>query len=316
MLKWCMADQKARPVGPRDIYVQRVNAVMDFVEANLADDLQLERLAEVAQFSPYHFHRIFSATTGETLGNFIKRVRLEHSIVLLSRHPGWPVTQVAHECGFSSSSSFARSFGERYGTPPSKWRTLSEPHPLTPRKVSPGPNCSISAVGERWEICFDGGKTSSVRVVQLASCEVGYVRHVGPFAADPQVFSELFGQLYTWASPMGYVSDSARVLAVYHDSPKLTAEAKLRVSACIEVPANAKPSGTVGRMSITGGRYAVGSFVLGANDYEAAWNAIWGAWLPASGYQPADGLVFERFVNPAETANCMDVEICIPVQAM
>ena len=48
-------------------YEQRVNRVIDHVRAHLAEELSLDRLARVAAFSPFHFHRIFRAITGETL---------------------------------------------------------------------------------------------------------------------------------------------------------------------------------------------------------------------------------------------------------
>src|SRR5262249_10995900 len=60
-------------------YERRVNRVMDHVEAHLAEELTLERLAAVAAFSPFHFHRVFAAITGETLSEFIRRIRLERA---------------------------------------------------------------------------------------------------------------------------------------------------------------------------------------------------------------------------------------------
>ena len=60
----------------RQVYEGRVNAAMDYVEAHLADELTIETLAQVAHFSPFHFHRIFSAVTGETIGTLISRVRI------------------------------------------------------------------------------------------------------------------------------------------------------------------------------------------------------------------------------------------------
>ncbi|MFP4469190.1 MAG: AraC family transcriptional regulator [Bacteroidales bacterium] len=63
----------------RQEYIARINRVMDFVERNLSADLNLETLAGVANFSPFHFHRLFSAMTGETLNHFIRRARLERA---------------------------------------------------------------------------------------------------------------------------------------------------------------------------------------------------------------------------------------------
>jgi transcriptional regulator GlxA family with amidase domain len=71
----------------RPIYVERVNAVIDYIEAHLAEDLSLATLAEVAHFSPYHFHRVFSTMIGETLSRFISRLRVERAATLLVQHP-------------------------------------------------------------------------------------------------------------------------------------------------------------------------------------------------------------------------------------
>ena len=48
---------------------------MDFIETNLEHPLPLERLAEVAFFSKYHFHRVFFAQVGETPGHTPRMVK-------------------------------------------------------------------------------------------------------------------------------------------------------------------------------------------------------------------------------------------------
>ena len=61
----------------KDEYTARINRVLDYIEANIDTALSLETLAGVAHFSPFHFHRIFKAMTGETLNRFIQRIRVE-----------------------------------------------------------------------------------------------------------------------------------------------------------------------------------------------------------------------------------------------
>ena len=56
----------------REEYNSRINRVIDYIEANLSKELSLKELADVAHFSPFHFHRIFGAMVGETLNGFIK----------------------------------------------------------------------------------------------------------------------------------------------------------------------------------------------------------------------------------------------------
>ena len=63
--------------------------------------------------------RIFRALVGETLHAFVKRVRLERALTLMSRRDGSSLTDIALACGFSSSSDFSRSFRGHFGVPPS-----------------------------------------------------------------------------------------------------------------------------------------------------------------------------------------------------
>jgi AraC-like DNA-binding protein len=100
-------------------YVERVNRAIDHVVGNLAHSLTLEEVSKAAGFSPFHFHRVFKAFLGETLSQFVKRQRLERALFLMSHAPQQSLTNVAMECGFSSSSDFSRSFKQHYGLPPS-----------------------------------------------------------------------------------------------------------------------------------------------------------------------------------------------------
>ncbi len=289
---------------------------MDRIEANLGDDWTLERLAEVAQFSPFHFHRIFLATTGETLNAFINRVRLERAAALLLQHPGRQITDVAYACGFGSPSSFTRSFKEHYDVTPSLWR--SQKDGLVDRRppVEPPLEYRVARTYQGWDLGWREREPNKVCLRQEEVKEVAYLRYVGPFQGSAEVFSDLFGQLYSWARPQGFLHDDAQVLAAYHDNPSLTEDDKLRVSACVTVPKETHVCGTVGRMRFPGGLYGVGSFVLGPDEYQQAWNAMWAGWLPESGYEPADGLAFERFVNPLQPSEQAEVEICIPVRPL
>ena len=56
----------------REEYIARINRVIDYVQTHLDQNLTLETLAGVAGFSPFHFHRLFGALVGETLGQFIQ----------------------------------------------------------------------------------------------------------------------------------------------------------------------------------------------------------------------------------------------------
>ena len=106
----------------RQEYVSRINCVLDYIEGNIDKGFSLEKLADIASFSRFHFHRIFAAMVGETTNQFIQRIRAEKAAGQLIGYPKKSVTAIALDCGFSGSATFARAFKDRYGMSASKWR--------------------------------------------------------------------------------------------------------------------------------------------------------------------------------------------------
>ena len=90
-------------------YIARVDRVIDYVERHLDEELSLDKLASVACFSRFHFHRIFGAVMGETLHQFIGRLRVERAALQLVSNPSKSITEIAFDCGFSGPAPFART---------------------------------------------------------------------------------------------------------------------------------------------------------------------------------------------------------------
>ena len=314
----------------RAVYEGRVNAAIDYVEAHLGEELTVETLATVAHFSPYHFHRIFSAMTGETIGGFVARVRIERAAGLLIARPQMPVTEIALETGFASPSSFSRAFREAYGTSPTGWRRggraaherrsaepWSDPTPDSLAQRGEfgllGRRLSVETGRMVWDVAAGSLGSVVVRVEPFAHTEVAYVRYTGRYQGLGEVFSELYSRLLAWAEPRGLIGQGTPLFNLYHDDPSLTDDDHLRVSVCVPVPADTPPEGQVGRMSIPAGAVASGRFELGLNDYPEAWYAMAAGWLPEGGYEPDDRLPFERYVvgreAGAEGTEVMDIGI-------
>jgi AraC family transcriptional regulator len=332
-----MTDHAEHPIAEsarRPIYVERVNAVIDYIEAHIAEELTLERLAAVAHFSPFHFHRVFGVFAGETVGRFIGRVRIERAATLLIQQPHRSITEVGIDSGFSNPSSFARAFRDAFGMSATQWREGG--YQTFERVPGEGYRDVIGNLGVRegfgivsthvdpgggdtyWEVqCGDIG-TAKVTIEQLPPLDVAYIRHTGRYQGMGEVFADLFSRLMTWAQLRGLVTNDSWVLAVYHDNPSITDDDKLRVSACLNVPSETEPSGQIGRMRIDGGTYAVGHFELGETDYPQAWFALAGGWLPDGGYEPDDRYPFERyFVGRSTTSPEREVvDIWLPVRPL
>ena len=79
----------------RPEYEKRVNRVIDHIRERLGEALTLAELARVAAFSPFHFHRIFSALAGETLFAYIQRQRIEKAAGVLAAGSRPSILEVA-----------------------------------------------------------------------------------------------------------------------------------------------------------------------------------------------------------------------------
>ncbi len=322
----------------RDEYVARINRVIDHIEMHLDGELSLGALAEVARFSQYHFHRIFRGIVGESLSQFIQRLRLERAAGQLAANPKKQITRIAYDCGFGSSASFARAFRELFDMSPTEWRAIarnekskngipeSKIRKTESKEGKDGVLPSVYLDGitrynRRIEMVQKGSKESplNVEVRDLPDMHVAYVRHIGPYQGNSKLFDRLFTKLFTWAGARDLLRfPETRVLAVYHDNPDITEGSRLRTSVCVTVPENTPVEGEIGLMTVPGGRYAVGHFELSNTEYEAAWDRVFGEWLPASGFQPDDRPCFEMFLNDADThpEHKHVVDICVPVKPL
>ncbi len=302
-------------------YVARINRVIDHIEAHLQEDLNLQRLSKVACFSPYHFHRIFTAMLGETLQRFIQRLRLERAATQLVHNPTLSVTEIAFDNGFSSPATFARAFRSEFGMSASDWRKAGKPVRnlrKTDRNAGKDPPEHSSYVVAERSSTMANELNMQVEVKELDPARVAYLRHVGPYQGDAELFGRLFGKLATWAGPRGLFGPNTQFLSVYHDNPEVTDDSKLRTSVCLTIGDDVKVDGEIGAMTVPGGKYAVARFRIGADQFSAAWDALMAQWLPDSGYQPDDRVCFERYLNDPEKdpEHKHDVEICVPVRPL
>lgn len=184
-------------------YEKRVNAVIDHVRDRLAEELSLRTLARVAAFSPFHFHRVFRAITGETLFGFIQRLRIEKAAASLVNHSDQSILAVAVDHGFASSATFARAFKTHFGMSATAWRAggakrwrrrrASESNPGKQlRKASKAnkrgrPDTARKRIAEA---------RMTVRVRESPPYHVAYMRYVGPYG--PHGIPELWTNFVKW----------------------------------------------------------------------------------------------------------------------
>lgn len=86
------------------------------------EEVPLAEVAQVAQLSPYHFHRRWREAFGETPRQFVERLRIEYACQML-REARFNITEIALRCGFSDLAAFSNVFKKRRGKSPKQWRS-------------------------------------------------------------------------------------------------------------------------------------------------------------------------------------------------
>lgn len=178
----------------RQEYIARINRVMDYIETHLSEEITLDKIARVACFSPFHFHRIFTTLTGETPNTFIQRTRIEKAAQQLGNEKNISINEIAGKCGFSSSAHFSRTFRKYFGLTAKEFRETekavfakdglyySKNGQLT-RKIN-----QLSS-GSRAQICSDSLNQfnhsnfilmdTKIEIREMPEFKVIYCRHTG-----------------------------------------------------------------------------------------------------------------------------------------
>ena len=285
----------------RQTYRHRILRVQFYIEKHLDEELALEKLARLAHFSPYHFHRVFRAMVGETVGEHVRRLRLERAALWLSSTDR-PVVQVAFDAGYGTHEAFSRAFRQHFGVSPTEFRNHKRGLVKFTALALEIPSMNEPTAMTGYE----------VRLVDRPDQRVAFLRHVGPYT---QV-GPTFGRLAAWAGPRGVFGPQTQMLGIGHDDPKVTAADKLRYDCCVTVPDHIQPEGEVGVTILEGGPHAVVTHKGPYSQLGQAYDWLYGAWLPTSGREPRNAPPFEVYLNtPQEVApENLLTEIYLPLQ--
>lgn len=277
-------------------YQKRINKVFHFISENLDGDLSLETISKVASFSPFHFHRIFKTVTDETLNEYVTRLRIEKAASVLIHRRNVSITELSQQYGFNNNSSFTRAFKKFYGVSPSAFR---EEHPHTFSKIRQlkSKNGQAYPDYEKYICVIDNLKTwvrmnAKIEVKTAPKLNLAYISSIGSHNLEAA-----FEKLIKWATPKGLMQvEGVKLATIYHDSFKITAPDKVRMSASIILDETTEVNGEVGLTSIEEGKCIVGSFEIGIDAFEKSWTGLF-LWMNENGYKKADRNPFEIYRN-------------------
>lgn len=278
----------------RSDYETRINRVLDYIADHPEEELSLENMARLSAFSPYHFHRIFRAFTGESIGLYQRRIKLDRAAYELRYKREKSITDIAYSLGFNSSSSFNRAFRNQFGHTPGE---------------------------ERGSVFPEGGEIPSeqpesvknIELADLPSYRVFVRRYSGSFS-DGAVLEEWCSHIRD-AERKKLIGENTRFLGMVFDTPMITDEDKCRYDCCITTEMELERDIKI----IDGGFHACFEISCGViADIYRAYDWIFGTWLPQSGLELSDCPSYEDYYNfrPGTERNEGEPKIyriCLPI---
>jgi len=290
--------------------------VVEHIDRHLDDKLDLATLADVAHFSPFHFHRLFHALTGEPLGDYIRRRRLEMAAVRLRSHPDGTVLQIALGVGFGSAESFSRAFRARFGVAPTQWRKSKRGQVLRKDGKTGGKRGQAAkAVHRDHRGPRKKESAMNVTLIDRDPVHVAYLRYTGPYGKPVNRF--WMETVVPWITTNKLFGRERYGIAL--DDASVTQPAKCRYDACVVSKPGEILSGNPHFKEIPGGRYAALAFVGDSADIGVAWNALLRDWLPTSGLQLDSRPFFEHYpvdgTYDPKTGH-FSCNICVPVASL
>jgi AraC family transcriptional regulator len=293
----------------RSHYDNRMHAVIEHIDRHLDEELDLATLARVAHFSAFHFHRIFQAWTGEVLGDYLRRRRLEVAAIRMRSQLQVPVLQIALGVGFGSAEAFARAFRARFGCSPTQWRNSKRDQVARKGDQARRQSQRNNGVSGKQE------NAMKVKLIDRKPAQVAYLRYTGPYG--PRIGRFWMETVAPWMATNNLMGRERFGISL--DDPMVTKPAQCRYDACVQSPDAELLSGSPQRKIIPGGKYACLPFEGTSAEIGAAWDALLRDWLPQSGLQLDSRPFFEHYPIDGRfdpKTGAFTCNLCVPVTAL
>ncbi|VAW85156.1 Putative transcriptional regulator STM3175 [hydrothermal vent metagenome] len=261
-------------------YANKINRVCDYISEHLNDELSVEKLSQVANFSRFHFHRQFTAYTGLTVTRYILMVRLKRAAHQLVFNQEQRIIDIALDALFENPESFSRAFKKAFDQTPSQFR--QQPDWININKALQLPT-------------IERKLAMKVEIVNFTETRIALLKH----RASPALINDTVSTFIAWRKESGLSPEqSSNTYGIGYDDPKTTEPEKFHFDLCgevnKEVPEN--PQG-VTTSTIPGGRCAR---IRHHGPHEGMSDAIctlYQEWLPQSNEALRDFPCFFHYIN-------------------
>lgn len=264
-----------------EIYLERMNRAVQFIEKNHEKKILLKEIAGEAFLSEYHFHRIFKSLTGETVKDFLTRLKIERAAIRI-KHTKDDIGKIAFESGYENHETFTRAFKKYFQCTPLEYRKAVQEVTIKKQAEYLDKNLSLEKL-----------QLEEPTVKYLPDLHLAYIRHIGSY----DKVASSFQRLMVWAASHLVLKLKPTTLGIVHDNPDLTAEEKIRFDACVIVNKAIQPKGEIGYKKVEGGKFAIFRYKGAYENFYSVYDFIYNICLFEKGWELSDKPALEWYIK-------------------
>ena len=193
--------------------LERYKKLLAFIEANFKEDINIETIEAVCHYSYRNINRIFEALHRETIGKYIKRLRLEKAAQYL-KYSEMGVADIGYEVGFEDRAAFSKAFKKRYGCAPSAFRLSEEAlREMTQQSIE------ADEGEDRQKLTFE--------IAYLPDFDYLFIAHIGDYT-DILAMEKVGNQLHQYVKDKGILNKQSIFMTEIVDDSEISDHIHLR----------------------------------------------------------------------------------------
>ncbi len=262
----------------------RYKALLSYIEDHLSEEINIEKVEEICHYSYRNINRIFEAIHQETIGKYIKRLRLEKAAQYL-KYSSLGVSQIAYEVGFEDRSAFSKAFKSKYHLSPLAFREDSESI-LEQQLQILLPNDDQ----ERQKLKFD--------IQYLPNFDYLFIEYRGDYENAPAI-ENAWRSLLEYAEEKELLSDRSVFMTEIIDDAEISDHINSRYNQALvlEKPLEIEPEALFRSKKHLRQKYAKFSHQGSHQSRFDLYNKIYAFWMLDAGLELADMPIIELYPN-------------------
>lgn len=277
-------------------YNKAINNSIDYINGHLNECIDLKKIAGIANISEFHFHRIFKAYIGESVGTYISRIRLENAAQKL-QITNFTLTEIAERTGYQSQYSLSKAFKKHFGVTPSAFKNIQTYFSSQVSKTKHEP------------------RDLYPNIVHTESKNLVYIRIIAKYGSELN-YRTAWKKLWQYAKQKNIVNEKNEFIGLSLDDPNITMHEQCRFYACISTDKPLNPEGEFGLQTIENGKFAVFTHKGVYSGLNRLYQSIYFDWLPNTNEKLRHSMPFEKYLNNPDKIKEDDLltEIFIPIK--